>query len=468
MMTGSARGRGQAQISPRGPTAHGSRGLALVSVLVLLAASGTVLLALFAPHGDLDRLSIMLTMIEEDTLGAVDAPRPASLVQRVPAFSGVRHARAFSAKAGRVTTLQIPQPVNLGLISMTRPVRGDDAGARPVGFTSVPDTRNSGDFPKWSAQLLWHEASITTGDAYPPPRNIADDQVDPRIATYDWAWSARFPVSLCTGPPCQLPIIRLPAPAPGPSFWEMHPLAMEVLRTLAPTQGRGQIPTNVSGLVELIVPGLGLSALSLQFGPLTLATSNNEWRLSAATGGYQIAFASPLWTPLQDFGVESSSGIHARTPWGLEMFHTSAGVQVLQRIATSFGNVFAGYTPQGPVIGSQFGMNGVSWSLTALVSDGQVKTAAGVALQAGNLGIAYAVNPTGNYVTLSYLPRGGPLLYAAWSRADGLRLALVASYEFGRPPAVATPAVAAPAVAAPDGTKPAPPTTAGAPDLEHR
>ena len=150
--------------------------------------------------------------------------------------------------------------------------------------------------------------------------------------------------------------------------------------------------------------------LPTAFGPLKLTVSGNEWRLGMEfRGGNQAAVIYPLWTPLQDFGFEPTGGVAIRTPRGLEVGGTTYGLHAFQSVVTRSARLFAGVTSHGPVVGAQFPNGDVTGSLSFLVSGGQLRAAATVALPHRGLRLSYTQSPNGDsLVWLSYTPLGGP------------------------------------------------------------
>lgn len=149
--------------------------------------------------------------------------------------------------------------------------------------------------------------------------------------------------------------------------------------------------------------------LPTAFGPLKLTVSGNEWRLGMEfRGGTQAAVIYPLWTPLQDFGFEPTGGVALRTTRGLEIGGTSYGLHAFQSVVTPSARLFAGVTSHGPVVGAQFPNGDVTGSLSFLVSGGQLRAAATVALPHRGLRLSYTQSPNGDsLVWLSYTPLGG-------------------------------------------------------------
>jgi len=207
-------------------------------------------------------------------------------------------------------------------------------------------------------------------------------------------------------------------------------------------------------------PFFGLPGHDVGFGtPETFAQASERgnvsgefspgtWRLDVhPSGGIHITAASALPTPLQEFGVAPDGGVDVRIPGGLEVISTSLGVYVFQHVTVSPAEAFAGITPVGPLASLQFSDDAASARITALLSDGQVLTAAALTLRAGDVSVAYVTGPGGSslsghlingpvdftlslsgsepQLSLLYTLRGGQIARVSWS-ANGFQVGLSA------------------------------------------
>lgn len=263
-------------------------------------------------------------------------------------------------------------------------------------------------------------------------------------------WQLFAPPTPCSRPACQFPTIAASSPEGGRSFLPLPPMLRDPWTVSFTSRLANQYPQ----VWELLVPSLGgLWGQSVEFGAMRFSVSPYEWRLSTEMRGLHLYTATPLSTPLQWFGIEASGGVGVRTPGGLEVIRASGGVQIFQHLSTPLGQVFGGVTPHGPLVGGVFTSGSLTAWVATLVSDGQVKVAGTIALQQGNVSLAYTDSTTnrvvsGRYargpldlavamgssetlVRLSYTPALGTSVLALWSNQTGLHLFAVGSFTFG-------------------------------------
>jgi len=136
-----------------------------------------------------------------------------------------------------------------------------------------------------------------------------------------------------------------------------------------------------------------------------------------------VLVASALQTPLQDFDIDPSWGIQVTTPGGLQIIDTSLGVQILQYIDLSFGQLFAGITPQGPMSGLQFQGDTVSGNISALMSSGQIQAVGDVTVQAGDFNFTAALTISDLQLGVAYTIRNGSTVQLSWSNRGGVSIA---------------------------------------------
>ena len=194
----------------------------------------------------------------------------------------------------------------------------------------------------------------------------------------------------------------------------------------------------------------GIFDLTFQQGPVNAdVASTGQFRLDAKPkGGYQFSASSLFQTPLVDFGVTPTYGGGIRTPWGLEALGTPLGAQVFQHIPAWHQDVFAGYTPLGPLAGVQIAAGPFSAHASALLEAGQVETAESVSVRAGDVSVSFYASPTSNgvigrvtrrpldflvgdgssgpQVGLGYALNGGQALQVLWSSASGFQISFTA------------------------------------------
>jgi hypothetical protein len=235
----------------------------------------------------------------------------------------------------------------------------------------------------------------------------------------------------------------LPAP---PSGWVdigyVSPAPPRWKRTLAPICEASQSATP-SALRAQCGPSAtdsGVWGMSFQAAGLEGAFSSAGWHLNASfPSGFEVLVASALQTPLQNFVMDSSWGIRVSTPWGLQIIGASSGIQVLKYFDLSFGQLFAGITPQGPITGLQFEGETVNGNISGLMSGGQVQVVGDVTVRAGDfeftstLSSSYCppatfdvpldlnlCSPTSDLqLGVSYTFRNGPTVELSWSSAGG-------------------------------------------------
>ncbi len=237
-----------------------------------------------------------------------------------------------------------------------------------------------------------------------------------------------------------------------------------------------------------VASSLGDWAFSFQSKAWNGAVDSDGWRLNALLHDVTVAAASDLSTPLDPFmgaatsgvsrqvtsdlgisttsiwgrsisGTETSEtptwGISVRTPSGLEMIGTSAGVQAYQHVTIASADLFTGITPLGPLVGAEATFGALSISAAALDFDGQFQGAATISLQMGDLRLSYVTGPAGSGIvglfnaepfnigfsvdssdfgfTLAYALGDGQTLQASGSGLNGFQVAFVASIGPGSP-----------------------------------
>ncbi len=168
----------------------------------------------------------------------------------------------------------------------------------------------------------------------------------------------------------------------------------------------------------------GVWGMSFQAAGLEGAFSSGGWHLNMSTpSGINVLVASALQTPLQDFDIDSSWGVRVSTPWGLQLIGTSSGIQVLQYIDLSFGQLFAGITPQGPIGGLQFEGDTVNGNISALMSAGQLQAIGDVTVRAGDFDFTSTLTTSDFQLGVSYTFRDGPTVQLSWSNVGGFSAA---------------------------------------------
>lgn len=214
----------------------------------------------------------------------------------------------------------------------------------------------------------------------------------------------------------------------------------------------------------LVLPTLASWGQTLDMGSTKFGVGQNAWWLTHQTSnGLQFSTGYPLATPLQWFGVEANGGVAMRTPGGLEIVGSTRGIQVFQYFTTSFGQVFGGITPNGPIAGAVYRTGNLTAIVGTLLSEDQPRVAGGIGLKFGDFNLDYldttsdravgirfsrapldisfarSSNSAESQLRLAYTPTsGGPTILGLWSSKTGLNVLIVGSYDFDsrpRPPA---------------------------------
>lgn len=324
----------------------------------------------------------------------------------------------------------------------------------PAAMVDTLGARNDAGVTEWPARSLELQASENRSALLDAPSGVVDRPVMTIAGPMQWPSNGAAP---CRWPACQLPTVTLPLQN-NTSFMPLPPqLSDPWVFSFA-----SRLANTYPEVWELLVlPTLGAWGQTLEMGSTRFSVGQNEWRLSTQTSnGLQFSTGYPLATPLQWFGVEANGGVAMRTPGGLEVVGSTRGIQVFQYFTTSFGQVFGGITPNGPIAGAVYRAGNLTAIVGTLLSEGQPRVAGGIGLRLGDFSLDYldttsdravgirfsrapldisfarSSNSAESQLRLAYTPTsGGPTILGFWSSKTGLNVLIVGSLDFGsRPP----------------------------------